>query len=218
MRTGWTIIHPASVSQTEPYLFWTPVPGIVELAHLSFTPLPHDASTFEGYHGTGAGAAASISRTGFTESDGTGEWLGAGIYFWESGPGLAHEWARHRAPDGDLPVVLKAKVRRGRCLNLCDNSHLAYLRVAYEVIKAAHEKENVPMPVNEDSRHDLDCRIINFLCENYLEVDTVRAPFQRGPEVYPGSAFRLHNHVQVAVRNPTVIEPPYVLVPPTGGG
>lgn len=34
---------------------------------------------------------------------------------------------------------------------------------------------------------------------------TIRAPFQEGFPVYPGSAFREHDHIHLCVRNPDLL-------------
>ena len=43
------------------------------------------------------------------------------------------------------------------------------------------------------------------LLEPDIVYDTVRAPFQEGFPVYPGSAFREHDHIHLCVRNPELL-------------
>ena len=54
-----------------------------------------------------------------------------------------------------------------------------------------------------------DCAVINWYCERAaeegLQVRSVRAIFEEGDPIFEASAIRAQSHVQIAVRDPSVI-------------
>jgi len=53
---------------------------------------------------------------------------------------------------------------------------------------------------------NLDCAVINTLCEHYTfwfrhKYDSVRGAFWEGDELYPGAAIKEKSHIQICVRN-----------------
>jgi hypothetical protein len=79
------------------------------------------------FHGCSEDAANSIlSSSSFRHSVNAYDWLGDGFYFWEYAPHRAIEWAKsicERAADGSKPVIIKATIQLGNCLNLLDTEH-----------------------------------------------------------------------------------------------
>ncbi len=85
-----------------------------------------------GFHGCDQGIGEAILRgekRHLKKSRNDYDWLGEGIYFWESNPRRAFEFARERAGGGknsqgaiENPFVLGAIINMGRCLNLSDSS------------------------------------------------------------------------------------------------
>lgn len=63
-----------------------------------------------------------------------------------------------------------------------------------------------PAPASEWTR---DCAVINWYCERAaqegLQVRSVRAIFEEGDPIFEASAIRTLSHVQIAVREPSVI-------------
>ena len=151
------------------------------------------------------------------------DWLGHGIYFWESDPARARQWASQQAKRARAkgrsftPAVIGTTIDLGHCLNLLDITSNRLLVTAYRVLKTVHSDLGLPMPVNRDLPGDtdlllrhLDCAVINTLHDLIAQqggvpFDTVRAAFIEGDPVYPHSAFRQKNHIQVCVRNPASI-------------
>jgi hypothetical protein len=87
------------------------------------------------------------------------------------------------------------------------------VRGAYEDLAYTGAKSGVPLPTNRplsgggsDLRlRGLDCAVINWVHQMIADdglppYDTVRAAFIEGKEMYPTSAFRDHNHIQICVR------------------
>ena len=140
-----------------------------------------------------------------TSSENDYDWLGSGIYFWESAPVRAMEWASKKFGKGDA-AVLGAKIRLGHCLDLMDVDSYQSLREAYQALLDA----DVKLPKNGKLLHRLDCLVINaatMRAETELGTpyDTVRCPFVEGEPVFPDSHFFDHSHIQVSVRNPMAI-------------
>ncbi len=80
----------------------------------------------DAYHGTLAKNVESILKNGFRPSRGLDNYLGTGVYFYESSEAWAEHWAEKRAREagGGLEIaVLSAQIRLGRCINLSDRAH-----------------------------------------------------------------------------------------------
>ena len=145
------------------------------------------------------------------------DWLGTGIYFWESNPTRALKFAQEAAKRPELtqgkirkPFVLGAIIDLGICCNLHDQSALDELKAAYTSMKDMSEIAGTPMPQNKVGpdklmRH-LDCAVINYM-HTLREVaelppyDSVRAAFHEGGDLYPESGFTKNSHVQIALRS-----------------
>jgi hypothetical protein len=154
-------------------------------------------------------------------SDEAYDWLGRGVYFWEHGPFRALDWARRKATRAGRPAtdarVLGAVLNLGRCLDLLDVQSTEDLGVAHRQLRAALAEAGVPMPANVRGRRDdedrvkrfLDCAVINLAADQARgtgrPVQTVRAAFWEGGEAYPGAAIQREAHIQVAVRDTSVI-------------
>jgi hypothetical protein len=125
------------------------------------------------------------------------------------------DWARQQKRLGHIrePAVIGAIINPGNCLNLLDSRYLQIAREAYESMAEAARKAGTELPKNRPLRgsrehllRHLDCAVINFAHEQAREkglppFDTVRAAFIEGDELYPGSAFRDRNHIQICVRS-----------------
>jgi hypothetical protein len=147
------------------------------------------------------------------------DWLGHGVYFWENDPLRAKQWAKSQSQRAKekgkdlVPAVVGATIDLGVCLNLLDAASNRLLESGYKFLKAAQARLRLPMPENRDLPGDpglllrrLDCAVINSLHDLIEQqggepFDSVRAAFLEGDPVYPHSAFRKKNHVQICVRN-----------------
>lgn len=153
------------------------------------------------------------------------DWLGNGIYFWESDPARALEWAQQAAERTSSsikePAVLGAVLDLGNCLDLMNRQSIPVLQLGHEWLKKSYEKTGEPMPQNKDIKNNndlllryLDCAVIekihevvkNSPNESLFPFDSVRGLFLEGNTVYEGSGFREKTHIQLCIRNPNCIK------------
>lgn len=161
-----------------------------------------------GYHGCSREVADKVLQAkgvALTSSENDYDWLGSGIYFWESAPVRAWEWAKGKFGIENA-AVLGAKIRLGHCLDLMDVDSYQILRRTYEALK---DSVGV-LPKNGKFLHKLDCLVINTATMHAEKIlgnpyDTVRCPFVEGAPVFPESVFYDHSHIQISVRNPESI-------------
>lgn len=180
-----------------------------------------------GFHGCDRSVAAAVisGKEKLAPSTNRYDWLGQGIYFWENNPSRALEFATElkgrRRRGGRLirrPAVIGAVIDLGFCLNLLDSKFLHILSAGYDALKQTLEAAGQPLPVNRPPRdrseillRDLDCAVVNAVHalraqQNLRAFDTVRSAFIEGHELYPGATFREKNHIQICVRNPSVVK------------
>jgi len=145
------------------------------------------------------------------------DWLGNGIYFWESSVQRAREWAEERVENKiySKQAVIGAVIDLGYCLNLMDSAYVPVLKNGYELLKLRAEKEDIKMPMNRGgtdklSRY-LDCAVIEQIHEfnnntRKKRFDSVRGVFIEGKEIYAGSGFMDKTHIQICIRNPNCIK------------
>lgn len=172
-----------------------------------------------GYHGClkTTGEKILAGRSFFEPSENNYDWLGPGVYFWESDPYRAWEWALNkvaRKKSGE-PFVLGAVIDLGNCLDLMARDNLELVKSAYESLKATHETDLGLGPLTVNARagkgdgdmllRRLDCAALQHLhtaleSEGELPFDTVRGLFTEGGPLFPGSGFQAKTHIQIAVR------------------
>jgi hypothetical protein len=174
-----------------------------------------------GYHGCERDTAkrAIAGDIGLIQSDKPYDWIGPGIYFWESDPHRAFEWARERQKHGatGTPAVVGAVIDLGNCLDLVNREDLLLLKQAHRSFIALQTQAGLPIPKNKSlksgrraDRHlrYLDCAVIRHL-HGMIEkdesatapYDTVRAMFVEGGKLFSGSGLGAKTHVQIAVRS-----------------
>lgn len=168
-----------------------------------------------GYHGTSREAAESIlaANNEFEFSDKPGDWLGKGAYFWQDAPYRAWDWA---CRDNKEPTVVESviTIRREELMDLLDwkqeGSCAELLKKSYKALRN-HET----LPNQGRSRHvkyrPLDRKVIDYLIDNILakngvDIFAVRAGFIEGNKIFIGSALYEKTHVQIAVRNNSIIK------------
>ena len=173
-----------------------------------------------GYHGCHTDQARLLLQgSGFHASDKPYDWLGNGVYFWESDPVRAYQWALERRSNS--PCVIGAVIDPGNCLDLTKQSGIAAVQRAYSSYLSLQTKFGKPVPQNlvgrgsrpsDFVRRFLDCAVIDHLHDSYAAAskqslgvakgfDTVRALFPEGNELFDRSGFKDKTHVQIAVRN-----------------
>ncbi len=172
-----------------------------------------------GYHGCEAAVAERLlAGAPFTVSRNVYDWLGEGIYFWESNPKRGLQFAKElgtKRPGRPMktPAVVGAVIDLGLCLDLTTTSGIEQVQAAYGVIRALFKTSASELPRNSADHllRNLDCAVINTLheirkIEEDFPVDTVRGVFTEGEPAYPGAAFPERTHIQIAVRNHNVIK------------
>ena len=161
-----------------------------------------------------------IDKEMLTLSENEYDWLGHGIYFWESNPQRAYEFAEEQKKRGKIEevAVIGAIIDLGYCLNLIESKSLQIVKSGYELLKDSINNvgEELPKNKNVGSNTDLllrnlDCAVIEMVhtCNKEIDerqYDSVRGLFLEGNSLYPNAGFREKNHIQICVRNPNCIK------------
>lgn len=172
-----------------------------------------------GYHGCRQDVAgALLSGVAFKPSENDYDWLGPGIYFWESNPRRALDFAeenlrRKKDSSGHGPAVVGAVINLGFCLDLMTKAGIDEVHAAHadlvEIVEAAGE----PLPANRPQPllNYLDCAVIRHLHAaragaNLRQIESVRGVFVEGNALYPTSAFHHKTHIQISVCDPACIK------------
>jgi hypothetical protein len=159
------------------------------------------------------------------------DWLGSGIYFWESDPVRGYEWAVAQYGETEA-CVIGAVIHLGFCLDLMARPSLIALNQAYQSFLLHHDQSfpGSPLPQNRRTAHGpshaLDCAVINHLHRIREErkgaegnpaalraFETVRGLYQEGKGVFDGSMVLEKTHIQVCVRRPEMSILGYFRVP-----
>src|SRR5690242_14996085 len=94
-----------------------------------------------GYHGCDRAIGAQIvsGAARFQRSTGKYDWLGEGIYFWDSDEQRALEWAQWKKSIGEIsdPYVIGAIFTLGNCLDLTIRENLDLLGATHTAFVAA---------------------------------------------------------------------------------
>lgn len=160
-----------------------------------------------GYHGTTISAARSIVRTGFRLSTNEEDWLGKGAYFFQDAPQHAFEWARQRY--GYDVAVVRARIHLDDCMDMLDKTWDSELRTHYQILEQMYSNKGKKPPRQRRGRNVVDRELIDLLIDRWenrgIYKRCVRAAFIEGPPIFPSSALYDRAHVQVAVRDTTLI-------------
>ncbi|MGM9482912.1 hypothetical protein ACS5PN_17085 [Roseateles sp. NT4] len=174
-----------------------------------------------GFHGCDKTVAervlAGAGKQHLKKSTNPYDWLGNGIYFWESSPQRAMEWAKFVRDNPSVssgkiedPAVVGAIIDLGYCGMLHDRAFLEELREAHNLLIDALSSANVSVPANQGgpdkARRLLDCAVIEYLhtvreAQNLDKYDTIRSVFSEGGSLYPGTTFTEKSHIQLVVRD-----------------
>jgi len=176
-----------------------------------------------GFHGCDESIAKKLLQKNptFKQSKNNYDWLGNGMYFWENDPNRAYEYvneAKKRNPEKyPNPTVVGAVLDLGHCLNLTENQYKNLLKDTYKKYKMFTTETGAEMPKNKEAYKDdhdkllrpLDRAVIEFLHATNIpeqQFDSVRGMFVEGDELYDGAGFHEKTHVQIAIRNPSMIK------------
>jgi hypothetical protein len=171
---------------------------------------PRETHTVYGFHGTSIEAASSILEGGFRSSRNEYDWLGDGVYFFQDAPTRAWEWAT--ALFGAEAAVVGARIRcdPNEWMDLLDIRWATTLADVHDAFLAELKRSDLPLPRQTTGAHRLDRAVINYavgiLEQQQVIIRAVRAAFAEGASVFPGSALFDRAHVQIAVRDMTLIE------------
>jgi hypothetical protein len=174
-----------------------------------------------GFHGCDKSVAERVlsgaGKQHLRRSTNRHDWLGNGIYFWESSPQRAMEWAEFVRDNPSVssgkvetPAVVGAIIDLGYCGTLHDRTFLSELRQAHDLLSQAMTSAGIPLPTNtggpDKARRLLDCAVIQYLhtlreTEGLRPYDTIRSVFSEGGDLYPGTTFTEKSHIQLVVRD-----------------
>ncbi len=175
-----------------------------------------------GFHGCDRAVADRViaGRQPLRPSDNEYDWLGGGIYFGESDPTRAIEWARTLKRRGKVrtPAVIGAAIDLGLCLNLLDRHYVRFVAELYPRFVADMARAGLPLPRNRPLAggsipilRSLDRAVVNYCRQAQVDdgrppFDTVRAALIEGEPAYPTAGFNDRNHIQVCVVNRGLIK------------
>lgn len=178
-----------------------------------------------GYHGCDRGVGERLlSGEAFVPSENDYDWLGHGIYFWESSPlralQFAQEASRRSRSSFREPFVVGAIIEMALCLDLTTANGIAMIQSTYAALVNIARHSGLPVPRNGPARwrRRLDCAVINHVHQRRDEaglpsIDTVRGVFTEGGQAYPDSGFFEKTHVQIAVCNAECIKGVFRVAP-----
>jgi len=164
----------------------------------------------QGFHGTSREVAELILNNGaqyFQLSQNEYDWLGDGVYFWENNLTRAMTWAKQHFQDE--AAVLEATISLADCMDLTDDYWKQRLAEAYVSLKVVYRRLKKRLPKQTALRHDRDKVVIEHLIEqlwmNGKSIRCVRGSFDEGRRIFPLSAIRRQSHIQIAVRDTSLI-------------
>lgn len=178
-------------------------------------PVGNLGPTLLGYHGTNRERAALVMSKGFKVSENPFDWLGDGAYFWQDAPLRAAKWAScHFGIDA---AIIEAAIQRRNFINLLDTEWMSWLAEVHDQYLNEQRTSGKAVPAQTTGAHRLDRAVINFGVEileaSGVEVGGVIGAFQEGRPVFPNSALFSLSHVQIAVRDLSLITDCRILRP-----
>lgn len=176
-----------------------------------------------GYHGCDRSVAENIlAGASFKPSENAYDWLGSGVYFWESNPARGLEWAhelqkRQKGTASEIkePTVIGAVIDLGYCLDLASDTGIQFVKAAHADFVKNVNTSGGKMPKNTGGsdllQRNLDCAVINHIHfinkkAGKTEFETVRGIFLEGKRIYEDAGFFEKTHIQICVRNPRNIK------------
>ncbi len=160
------------------------------------------------FHGTSRAAAAEIAVNGFRISRNVWDWLGDGAYFFQESRSRAQRWGQHL--HGNEWAVIEALIDLQDCIDFLENEWFHLFVEVYDILLGKHKSSGLALPVQRQGRRGLDRLVVNTLAEELAAsgrpVRSVRGVFEEGRPAYPGSGLYDQAHIQIAVRDLSVIE------------
>ena len=143
--------------------------------------------------------------------------MGTGVYFFQDAPVRALAWARERYSDD--PAVIKSELKLENCIDLLDIDWYPIIRETYSMFVEEYGKANILLPRQDpqtSKAHRLDCAFFNYIVEKIfasrnVTIDSIRAVFNEGDRIYPSSAIFDRSHIQILIRDPSLIKKSYLI-------
>lgn len=177
------------------------------------------------YHGCDRSLVERVVLQGehLQPSDNRYDWLGKGIYFWENGLQRAREFAEWKRSRGEIvePAVIGAHINLAACFDLGDTWATGQLPDVHARLVAQLRERAAEIPENRKAGpedfdlvlRNLDCAVLNHAMAAYdaandgdgVYFQTVRGVFVEGGPAFEGAGIHRKSHVQIAVRDPSVI-------------
>jgi hypothetical protein len=174
-----------------------------------------------------------LSGEAFARSENDYDWLGPGVYFWQSNPLRALQYAeerRRRDRASWESAVIGAVIDPGLCLDLATTIGIDHIRAAHQVLVDTYAAGGWELPRNSGGKdrlvRRLDCAAVGTLhdvrrANSEPPIDTIFGVFIEGEPAYPSAGFFEKTHIQVCVCNPHCIRgvfrvPPNDLARQTG--
>lgn len=165
-----------------------------------------------GYHGTSRESAEQILRDGFEIRSKPWDWLGDGVYFWQDAPRRAslwgEEWTTGGARSAEVSVV-KARLSLEDCIDLLDVGWNEVLEETVGLFQERLLRSGRKLENKSRGRHMWDAAFFNFLVgqleSSGIKVGSIRAAIAEGKALQRGSPIQYRSHVQVAVRDLSLI-------------
>jgi hypothetical protein len=157
-----------------------------------------------GYHGTSLAKVSRILAIGFESSNGDGDWLGHGVYFW---PNKEAAWLWAEQKYGRTAAVIEAELHLGYCLDLNDTRTFSELiQKVEQEIESLHTRQQTPIPQNIGDQRCFDCELYNLVSERTIPpVDSVVRVFNDGELVSTRTDLRKKTQLQICIRNSSKI-------------
>lgn len=177
-----------------------------------------------GYHGCKQEVANRLlAGDPFVPSTNDYDWLGPGIYFWQSNPQRAIRFAeevRLRQSGRWKVAVVGAVIDPGLCLDLATEAGVAQVLAAHQTLVDLHQANDRPLPENGGGKdlllRKLDRAVIQTVHDMRANpsppnepldaIDTVSGIFIEGQPIYENSGFYGKTHIQICVCNPKCIK------------
>ena len=189
-----------------------------------------------GYHVCTKGiATGKIENGSFHPSRASYNWLGDGLYFFES-KSRADSYAKRAneeaSKEPETYVVVGAIISLERCFDLTSGNEyeIELLRNAYVELKPEIEQRKKENPkyelknIVENGKHlqYLDCAVINYMiallkqnqgAEKGFSYYSMRCAFDMGKPIYETAGFKEENSIQVCVKEPKCILGYFKIIP-----
>lgn len=172
--------------------------------------IPRDGPSpvVRGHHGTSQESLPRILDEGFRSSRNEWDWLGDGTYFWQDDFDRALEWARQLHGAG--AVVVEVAIDLRDCMDLNSREWFNLLSDFGDEVIADMKASGITLPVQTGKRHTRDRLVINrlvdVLASEGIPIASVRKMFPEGNPAFEGSALLSQSHVQIAVRDQSVVD------------